>query len=430
MNIDTYAGLSIARYVAMRNLDTSEIERIKKEEPSLFERASRVMSRVSLIDEIRYDVQLDLTDVIECQERNALETYLLCTCLDTLSGKDDYVDIQNWLKTRDESILGISDREKQITLEEENQQVFTNKIYSSVLSESLITYNKHYGINQNIKNIIYELPIDIKEELAMAYTIYKESDSDGEEHWRQKKIDDKLKTIFMNYIFHYRRNLYTHESRRFGSFGGVSIVRQALRKGIAELPSAGTMRFPLEKNYAYIVTCHHGDEAEFLRKVIIVCLAHKFDVLQNGWSSAYKKAERSKRWLYALLYELKYNIQIMQLHLQVLSEPLIIKSGNGSPKLEIKIAQSLLENNNNELTALDGYLLHSWIEAALQFNKEIDKTGADTKYHMEDTSQSANDLIMQSKVRLYAKELGKRCTQLLEDYPIWIYSTGYIPPQR
>ena len=137
-------------------------------------------------------------------------------------------------------------------------------------------------------------------------------------------------------------------------------MREALRKGMVELSPASTIHFPLENN-AYIVTCHDGDEAEFLRKVIIACLAHKFGLLHNGWSAAYGKAERSKRLLYALLYELKHNIQIMQLHLQVLSEPLVIKSSNGSPKLEIKITQSILENNNNEITTRDGYLLHPYL---------------------------------------------------------------------
>jgi len=446
MNINAYAGISVARYVAMQNLDTteiekikqSEIERIEKKEGSLFKRASRVMSRVSFVDEIRYDISLDLTDTFECIERNALETYLLCTCLDSLAGKDDYMDLQNWLKAKDTSttILGIPERKNLMTKEESKQQVLTSKIFSSVLSKSIELYNKHYGINQNIINTITNLPVYIKKELVSAYTIYKESDPDEEKRWRENRlddVDDKLKTIFIKYLFHYRRNLYTHESRRFGSFGGVSTVRQALRAGTIELPSASTIRFPFGENNAYIVTCYDGDEAEFLRKVIIACLAHKFNLLHNGWSDAYRKAERGRRLLYTLLYELKNNIQVMQLHLQVLSEPLINKNKNGSPKLDVVIAQSILENNKNEITTRDGYLLHPYlhpyIESALQFNNEIDKTGAATQYHMEDTSPYANNLIMKSKVRLHAKGLGNRCMELLEDYPIWTYSANYIPPQ-
>jgi hypothetical protein len=425
MNVDTYAGLSVARYVAMRNLDTSETERIIKQveqkEERLFERASRVMSRVSFVDEIRYTIQLDLTDQIECMERNALETYLLCSCLDTLASKDDYVDTQSWLKARDLSICGISEREKLINQAGAGQQALTNGVFSSVLSESLKIYNKHYGVNKSIKNVIDELPINVREELASAYTIYKKSDSGGEEEWRQKHIDDKLKIIFLDYLFQYRRNLYTHEIEWFESFGGVSAIRESLRKGITELSPASTIHFPYKKDKAYVVTCHYGDEAEFLREVLITCLANKFNVLHSGWSNTYRKAEKSKRLLYALLYELKHNIQILQLHLQVLSELLIYRSGDGSPKLETKVAQSMLGNNMGNTLPIDDYLLHSYIEAASQFNTEIDKTGANTKLHMEDTSQSANDLIMKSKVRLYGQELGKRCMQLLNDYPIWTY---------
>lgn len=423
MNIDTYAGISVARYVAMRNLDNSEIERIVKQvEQSgghLFEHASRVMSRVSFVDEIRYSIQLDLTDTIECIERNALETYLLCSCLDTLASKDNYVEMKNWLEAKDPSIYGLTERSELINQAGVEQTVLTNDVFSSILPEVLKIYSKHYGINQNIINVITELPINIKEELASAYTIYKESNPDGKKDWEQGIIgvDNKLKKIIVGYLFQYRRNLYTHESKRFESFGGVSAVRASLRKGITDLSPANTIRFPYEKT-SYIVTCHYGDEAEFLREVLITCLANKFNLLYSGWSDAYKKAEKAKRLLYAFLYELKHNVQIMQLHLQVLSEPLMYPNGNGSPKLETEIAQAVLGNDNNRILPIDDYFLRLYLEAASQFNNEVDKTGANTKSHMEDTSQSVNELIMKSKIRLYSQELGKRCIQLLENYPV------------
>lgn len=170
MNIDTYAGISVAHYVAMRKLDNSEIEKIVKQvEQSgeyLFERASRVMSRVSFVDEIRYSIQLDLTDPIECIERGALETYLLCSCLDTLASKDNYVEMKNWLEAKDLTILGIKGRNELLDKEEANQVVLTKGIFPSILSKVLEIYNKHYGINKNIINLITELPNNFKEELA------------------------------------------------------------------------------------------------------------------------------------------------------------------------------------------------------------------------------------------------------------------------
>ncbi|MCZ2120655.1 MAG: hypothetical protein LC108_00145 [Anaerolineales bacterium] len=164
MNIETYAGISVARYVAMRNLDTSEIDKIVKQVEknggNLFERASRVMSRVGFVDKIRYSVPLDLTDHNECIERNALETYLLCTCLDTLASKDDYVEIQNWLKAKkikpnvDKPIHGFIERNQVIDEIEAGKSLFTKNIFLSTLLKVLEIYNEHYGVNRNIANLI------------------------------------------------------------------------------------------------------------------------------------------------------------------------------------------------------------------------------------------------------------------------------------
>lgn len=166
-----------------------------------------------------------------------------------------------------------------------------------------------------------------------------------------------------------------------------------------------------------------------MREVLITCLANKFNLLYDEWSTTYRKAEKAKRLLYALLYELKHNVQIMQLHLQVLSEPLIYEGIDGSPKFEIKVAQAILEGDQDSVLPIDSSFLRSYIEAASQFNNEVDKTGANTKFHMEDSSQFVNDLIMKSKIRLYSQELGSRCVQLLENYPIWTFSTDYTPSQ-
>lgn len=429
MNIETYAGISVARYVAMRNLDTSEIDKIVKQVEknggNLFERASRVMSRVGFVDKIRYSVPLDLTDHNECIERNALETYLLCTCLDTLASKDDYVEIQNWLKAKkikpnvDKPIHGFIERNQVIDEIEAGKSLFTKNIFLSTLLKVLEIYNEHYGVNRNIANLIKDLPITAKEKLASAYTIYKESDPNGKDDWEQERnidSDGKLKKIICDYLFQYRRNLYTHESKRFNSFGGTSVARTLLHKGITDLSPAKTIHLPSEKPI-YVVTCHYGDEAEFIREIIISCLANKFDLLHSGWSGVYEKAEKAKRLLYSLFYELKYNIQIMQYYLQVLSEPLIIYNNNNiSPKLETKVTQAILSNNQSTLP-IDNYFLHSYFEAASQFNNEV-----------EDSSQSVNALIMKSKFHLYSQSLGNQCMQLLENYPTWTYSTNYIPP--
>jgi hypothetical protein len=205
-------------------------------------------------------------------------------------------------------------------------------------------------------------------------------------------------------------------------------MRQSLRDGNIDLPREEQHKFPYEGGHI-LVTCHYGDEALFLRETLITCLAHKLGVLTPSWTQLYQQAERQKRMLYALLFELKYNIQIMQLHLQVLSEPLVIHASDhsGSPKLQTRIAQLLAEKTSGTELPISSHFLEEYIKAAEQFNLAIDETGANTKIHMESTSQAANALMVESGIRWRGKALGKICEQMLETYPLWTYSPIYFP---
>lgn len=415
MDATTFGGLSVAYYVAFRTLKAEEIEAIKQKGHDVLGRASMVMARVSFVDELRYSVPLHLTDLVQCLRRDDLETYLLCTCLDTLAGKDNYFDLQNWLKTkRNHAALGISEKHELLKEAESKKYIFSLALFESVLSSILEIYNNSYGVNRSIKQLVLSLPNSIKEELADAYIIYKDSQHNSEENWDRKTVDEKLKTIFIDYLFHYRRNLYTHEGRGFPGFGGIRSMREALRDGNIELPKPETHRLPL-KNGNLVVTCKYGDEALFLREVIITCLAHGLGVLSSDWNASYRKAERQRRMLHALIYEIKHNIQVMQLHLQVLSEPLTTKASEGYPKLETEIAQTLLEQHGDVALPISNCLLQSYVQSALLFNDGIDAIGADT--------QAANTLMMKSGVRRRGMELGGRCIELLEEYPVWTYST-------
>ncbi len=245
----TFGALSVAHYVAMRKPLNSELEAIEQKDRNTLGRVCQVMSRVSFVDELRYSVQLDLSDLIQCMDRNALETYLLCTCFDTLAGKDNYHDLQSWLRASRTSILGISERQDFLEGIASKKEILAPTSFSSALSSILNIYNKYYGINQNVRQLVVTLPDEVKNGLASAYTIYKESASDEEKTWREKSLDDKLKIIFVDYLFQYRRNLYTHESQTFPSFGGISVMREALRVGNVNLPTAETHRFAMDKGF-------------------------------------------------------------------------------------------------------------------------------------------------------------------------------------
>ena len=425
MNWTTFASSSVAHRVAFRELTSEELSAIESKNVDMLDRVNKAMSRVIFIDELRYSTQLDLTDLLQCHDRSTLETYLLCTCLDTLAGKDDYLNLQNWLIVTNDKVSGIPERNSLLHQSELERNDALPLLFSSILPKMLKIYNSNFGVNQNLIQLIQGLPNDIKSKWAEAYAIYKEDSPNGKTSWDKKTVDEKLKKVFIDYLFKHRRNLYTHASKQFPEFGGIKIMRMALRDGNIELPPAQTHKLPGSLS----VTCNYGDEALFLREVVLACLAQKLGVLSPDWIDLYRSAERQKRKFHALLYELNYNIQIMQLHLQVLSEPLTVRveAESGSPKLIIKVARSFLENHSTAPLPLTLHLLESYVRAALQFNAEIDKTGAATQYHPETTSQAANELLMKSEVRWRGQVLIRYCQSLLNDYPIWTYQRDYVP---
>src|SRR5690242_20620058 len=91
----TAAGISAAYRVGLRSLTPEEVEHIKSLDRQLLERTTRALSRVRFADQLRYTIAqstttTDIRDALQGFDRDALEVYLLCTCLDTLAGKDNF----------------------------------------------------------------------------------------------------------------------------------------------------------------------------------------------------------------------------------------------------------------------------------------------------------------------------------------------------
>jgi hypothetical protein len=422
----TYGGLSVAHYVAFRPLSREEQEAIKRKEPHILSRASIATSRVSFIDEIRYSVQLDTTDSLQCMRIDDLELYLLCTCLDTLAGKDNYFDLQNWLKVRRRTgVHGVREKFRILQTAEEEKKYLSQESFQDTLEQILRIYNKNYGINKNIAQLVLSLPDAIKTEFADQYVIYRESQENTQETWNEKTTDEKLKTIFIDYLFKYRRNKYTHEGRGFPNFGGICAARKALSEGEFGLPAPERLTFTMNGD-DLVVTCNYGDEALLLREVIIACLANLLGVLSTDWLRAYRKAEQKKRILYALIAEIRYNIRVMQGYFGVLADPLIL-TGNGYPKFSTKVAQTLLENTDSPTLPLYESFLQSYVDSAGTFNSKIDvqPNGA---HPFSTISKEALGLLEESRIRSSGMSLWMFCDKLLEEYPHWAYDERWHSP--
>jgi hypothetical protein len=418
----TYAGLSVAHYVAYRNLTDDEYASVKGINPSVLAKASGVMSRLSFVDELRYIYKFDESDLIQCIHLDALEVYLLCTCLDTLAGKENYYDVQNWLKARKTkpAIHGSIEKNDHLTKVESLGERFSAALFQSVTSEILNIYNKNYGINQNIRQLILDLPESLKRFFADQYIIYQYGDESGKEKWENKSVDVKLKNIFIDYIFKFRRNKFTHESTGFRNFGGICSSRKELGKGNFDVPSSDSETFETSDDTMYI-ECKYGDEALFLREVITACLANSLGVMDLEWDRLYRNAEKKKRMLYALISEIKYNIQVMQGYYGVLTESLMI-SGEGAPKFVSKVAEAVAMKSGNESLPIYKNIFDEYISAISQFNNEVDSVSAGRDGFVN-RSEEVLELIETANVRNSGLALWRFCGELLNEYPGW--TSGY-----
>jgi len=341
-----------------------------------------------------------------------------------LAGASDYLDLQSWLRTERPNVPGVSERRGLL----DAVQAPLATAFAKVLPEILAIYNRHYGVNQKIRELLDGLPSGFIDGVADAYTIHREAVLDSESEWRAKTSREKMRTIFIDYLIPSRRNNYTHRSESYLGFGGVRDARESLSDGDIELP-APTTRGVSIKDHPYLVTCHYGDEALFLREVIFACLAWRLEVLSDGWRDRYREAERKKRITHALLYEVEHNITVMQFYLGVLTAQLIsrVRGGDGWPVLETRIAQALLNGTSSERVPLVGIFLDGYVREVLNIKSRMEECAVSGQTGSRVREQHAAMLLAESRFSFESQRVLWLCTQLLRDYPRWTYDEYYSP---
>lgn len=171
----TAGGLAVAQRVALRSLTPEEIQQVRSLDRELLERARRTLSRVRFTDQLRYTIAqststTDIRDALQGFDRDALEIYLLCTCLDTLAGKDDFIDLPSWLRSNNRAYHGIVQRDADLDVS--FAQPFERARYLPLIERLLNLYHQHYGVTKGIKDMVLALPGYIKDELSQGYRIY------------------------------------------------------------------------------------------------------------------------------------------------------------------------------------------------------------------------------------------------------------------
>lgn len=167
----------------------------------------------------------------------------------------------------------------------------------------------------------------------------------GENAWNNKITDQKLNLI-VSYLLEVRRNRYTHSANTPPTIGKIRDARTRLLDGNAQLPPPESATISWS-NAEFTITCNHGDDALFVRELVYACVANRYGLLDENWLSRFRDVERQYRILQALLYELEYNIRVIQYHASLLFEGFAILDGRMPPHFRTHLATSLLNRDNN-----------------------------------------------------------------------------------
>lgn len=295
-------------------------------------------------------------------------------------------------------------------------------MFQNSLKKLLKVYTSNYGINQNIRQLLLNLPDEIKKSIAEQYSITRTNANDSEEVWKNKSVDEKIKVIFIDYLFKYRRNKYTHEGAGFRKIGGICSSREALSKGEFDISSSAPIALENSEK-TLVIECKYGDEALFLREVILICLAHLLGVLNEGWINRYRQAERMRRILIAITEEIKYNKRIMQGYFGTLTEGIRVSNEN-SPKFIIAVAEKVLEASDTLVVPIYHEFIRDYLKAATFFNQNIDSIDEERQGFQKNTEQVFK-LITDSKIQSQIRSLWWDCEKLINEYPYWTYDYFY-----
>jgi len=414
MDSITATAIGIAQHVALRSINPEENANLKRLDQQMIKRSLRAIERIRFADQLRYTipqsiVAADIRDTLQGINRDALEVYLLCTCLDTLAGKENYIDLPSWLRTNKTTYEGIEQRNN--VLAAAFSVPLNRDQCHPLLKKVLCIYHQHYGVIKGIKDMVRSLPLYTKEEICHSFVIHKQSQS--EDTWNRKDTDQKLNTI-INYFLDVRRNRYTHSADTPPTMGSIRDARRWIMEGKVNLPEPCESIIPWDGKQ-FLVKCNYGDEALFLRELVYSCIASNYKLLDESWSARFKESNRQYRVLQAIIYEIEYNIKVLQYHTSTLFEGLTFLDGEMPPRLRVIIATAIQNKVDDFQINYMPAFLDSYLELANEFNKEVGRL-------VTDSGSRPNTDGISHQLRLIRWFV----SNLMWDYPAWVYDKDYI----
>ena len=194
------------------------VDRLRSEHPDQCARLFDVASRVLFVDHLRFEVgwqleapERDTGEYMRLDENlDALETYLLCTCIDALGGgSDSQLRFPEWLPKH----------ERQVDDAVSKHPIDSPKRYVEVTRHLFTLYEKSApGLSRGFAQVFLELPACVKQYMADGMVVIRGGfDSDQfrkhVQRWWEWGVDERVQRIAGRYLWRRRRSSYTHRTK-------------------------------------------------------------------------------------------------------------------------------------------------------------------------------------------------------------------------
>jgi hypothetical protein len=263
-------------------------------------------------------------------EISSIQIYLYCTCIDTLAGKQDYMEFYQWLKTKNLSNL---DKDK---IDEYHEE-----------------YLDDYGDRRSFSKLFLNLPPSVKSWLNQNISIQQSNVYEVVESRNETELVRRL----IDYFYKSWRNPFTHQSvtRPVEFIDGInSLDEHYSRIGISDLAKREWFCQPDSfhignENIKWHLWHRKEIDPAFILKIIIQSVVFQWLDINVTEELVTKIVYRFNRlyWMYAYIHEIRGNAEYIDLWRDINEEysPKIVSNlrSFGVPQLSSTASSKILE---------------------------------------------------------------------------------------
>jgi hypothetical protein len=331
-------GFGVLEPVFTRRLSNSE----------LHEQLDTVAHRICFVDRLRYRQQFVVGESFSTPEllhrlsveRQALELYLLCTCIDALAG-EDFIRFHEWLgvkkratKTKygiDDDLIG------QVLSRFPGDLRDPDRFRSAAFSLFNEAYLPNHGNHKAFLRFFDALPASMKSVLLQVYTISDPLDEDEispelkegavlpndietwnreREKWESQRNDERIKKV-AQYLYQYHRNPYTHSavSRKprtttdWSKILGVEVGNEAWD------PIGDIIKLGLKYRIVRFGGIPGEDEALMLRLVVATGWVQRLGLpVDEDFVVGFRNDQIRRERMHAAMYELEIVLDLLRFY--------------------------------------------------------------------------------------------------------------------